>query len=255
MFIDTHTHLDLKQLKSRLDEIILQANQNNVKKFIIPGIESNTITNIEKICSTRENIFFAAGNHPNRIDSFNIDFISRHVNHDKCVAIGECGLDWFRIPKNEDIKLVKAKQIDIFKQQIELSILARKPLILHSRDTDQEMFDTLKPYFGKVTGVIHCYVGSELLLELTKQGFYVGIGGIITYPNNEIVKILKKIPVEKILLETDSPYLTPKPFQNKLNEPKYIKNIFNFLAEQLNFNKKDLESIIEFNTKSLFAIY
>lgn len=255
MFIDTHTHLDLKQLNSRLHDIVKDANENNVKKFIIPGIESTKLKKISQISSIYKDIYFAAGNHPNRLDSFDINQIRQYSHYEKCVAIGECGLDWFRIPKNSDLNEIKNKQIDIFKQQIEISKTTKKPLILHSRDTDQEMFDTLKPYFGKVKGVIHCYVGSELLLELTKQGFYVGIGGIITYPNNNILKILKKIPIEKILLETDSPYLTPKPFQNKLNEPKYIKNIFNFLAEELNFNKNDLESIIEYNTKSLFAIY
>ncbi len=252
MFIDTHTHLDLKQLNHRLHDIVKDANENNVKKFIIPGIESTKLKKISQIASMYKDIYFAAGNHPNRLDSFDINQIRQYSHYEKCVAIGECGLDWFRIPKDADLNEIKTKQIDIFKKQIDIAISVRKPLILHSRDTDQEMYDTLKPYFGKVTGVIHCYVGSELLLELTKHGFYVGLGGIITYPNNNIVKILKNIPLDRIILETDSPYLTPKPFQNKLNEPKYIKNIFEFLATQLNYEKSDLELIIECNTNNLF---
>lgn len=250
MLIDTHIHLDLKNFEKDLDLVIKNAIDNNVSKFIIPAIESNKMSKIIEIVDNFENIYFAAGNHPNRLDSFDIELIKKYAKHEKCVAIGECGLDWYRIPNGSNIEDIKNKQKEIFRKQIELSIEVNKPLILHSRDTDDDMIETLKPYFGKVRGVVHCFVGSKKLLELTNHGFYLGIGGVSTYKNNEIINVLMDIPLDKIVLETDGPYLTPIPFRGKRNEPKYIKNIFNNLEELI--NNKNLEKIIFQNTEELF---
>lgn len=255
MIIDTHIHFDLKQFNKDLDQVIENARVAGIKKFIIPSVESNKTKKIIEIVEKYEDIYFAAGNHPNRLDSFDLEAIRSYLEHPKCVAVGECGLDWYRIPKNSNLNDIKDQQKEMFCKQIELSIEFNKPLILHSRDTDQDMFDTLMKYKGQlVGGVIHCFVGSEKLLELSKEGFYFGLGGVLTYKNNEIDKVLSKLDLDKILLETDGPYLTPVPFRGKRNEPKYIPFILKNLSDKLNIKVEDLEKIIEKNTSNLFKI-
>jgi len=254
MITDTHVHLDLKKFKNDLDKVLKRARNKGVGRFIIPAIESDNMDDIIKISEENKDVFFSTGNHPNYTHKFNLDKTEKYAVHPKCVAIGECGLDWFRIQKGTDIKEVKAKQIAIFEEQIKLSIKYKKPLILHSRDTDDDMVNTLLKYKDKlVGGVIHCYIGSEKLLELEKYNFYFGIGGIVTYKSAvELRKNIKKIPLNKILIETDAPYLSPVPHRKERNEPGFTRNILTELAVLLEIDEKKLEDIITDNTNRLF---
>ena len=182
--IDTHIHLDLKIFNKDLGQVIQNAKKAGVNKFIIPAIESNNMNNILEIVKEYKEVYFASGNHPNRMDSFNEFQIEGLLSHEKCVAVGECGLDWFRIPNGANIEEVKSQQKEYFRRQIELSIKYNKPLILHSRDTDDDMYNVLMEFKGKLAGgVIHCYVGSEKLLKLANEGFYFGLGGVLTFKN------------------------------------------------------------------------
>lgn len=256
MIVDTHIHLDMKQYNKDLEEVINRAKNNGVNKFIIPAVSSLKIEKIKYICEKYDNVYFASGNHPNYTDSYNKENIEKYINHEKCVAIGECGLDWFRIPEGANIKDVKNKQIELFEEQIKMSIKYKKPLILHSRDTDEDMFNTLIKYKNDlIGGVIHCYVGSDKLLELEKYGFYYGIGGVLTYKSaKELRENVKKIPLNKLLLETDGPYLTPIPHRGKRNEPGYTVHILKELSNILDIEEKELEDICYENTKRLFNL-
>jgi len=251
MFIDTHIHLDIPKLKNQIKTVLNSANKVGVRKFIIPAINSNSLTPIVELSETYEEIFFSSGHHPNYLEPFNLDAIKLAALNENCVAIGECGLDWFRIQKGSDIKSVKSRQINIFEQQLKLAESINKPVILHSRNADQEMVDSLSKF--NVRGVLHCYVGSDKLLELIDKDFYFGIGGVLTYKSSAVLKEnVKKIPLNRLLLETDGPYLTPTPFRKLINESKYIPLIFNELAAILELDPAELEFIIEENTNRLF---
>jgi len=254
MIIDTHVHLDTKRFKTDIDEVLKRARNKGINKFIIPAIDSKDMTRLINLTEQHSDIYFATGHHPNRLDNFDFDLIESQVGHKKCVAIGECGLDWFRIPKGADINDIKMAQKEVFEKQIGLSIKYKKPLILHSRDTDDDMVETLMKYKDElVGGVIHCYVGSEKLLELEKYNFYFGIGGVITYKSaTDLRENIKKIPLNKLLIETDAPYLTPEPYRKKRNEPAFTREILTEMSKILEIDEKELELIIEENTNRLF---
>lgn len=254
MITDTHVHLDTKRFKKDIDETIKRAKDKGVTRFIIPAIESDNMEGIIKLAEEYNEIYFSTGNHPNRIDSFDIKEIERYVSHEKCVAIGECGLDWYRIPKGAKIEDVKKKQKEVFEEQIKLSSKYNKPLILHSRETDDDMIETLMKHKDiLVGGVVHCYVGSEKLLELEKYNFYFGIGGVITYSSAvELRENVKKIPFSKLLIETDAPYLTPQKYRGKRNEPSYTREVLSEMSKILGISEPSLEKVIQENTDRLF---
>ena len=254
MIIDTHVHLDTKRFNKDLESVLNRAREKGINKFIIPAIDSKNMKRLIKLSEENDDIYFATGHHPNRLDSFDIKEIEKQISHPKCVAIGECGLDWFRIPKGSKIKDIKKAQKEVFEEQIKLSIKYNKPLILHSRDTDDDMFETLMKYKDDlVGGVIHCYVGSEKLLELEKYNFYYGIGGVVTYKSaTELRENIKKIPFSKLLIETDAPYLSPEPHRKKRNEPSFTRNILTEMSKILGIKEDTLEKVIEENTNRLF---
>ncbi len=254
MITDTHVHLDTKRFKKDIKETISRAKDKGVTKFIIPAIESNNMEGIIKLAEEYDEIYFSTGNHPNRIDSFDIKKVERYVGHEKCVAIGECGLDWYRIPKGAKIDDVKKKQIEIFEEQIKLSSKYKKPLILHSRETDEEMMETLMKHKDiLVGGVVHCYVGSEKLLELEKYNFYFGIGGVVTYKSaTDLRENVKKISLDRLVIETDAPYLTPEPYRKKKNEPSYTPAIIKELSVLIGLPAKEVEEITFKNSERLF---
>lgn len=254
--IDTHIHLDLKQYNKNLDEVINRAFEKGIEKMIIPGVKTKDIDKIIHIVDKYENIYFASGNHPNYLDDFDYSLIKEYASHNKCVSIGECGLDWYRIPNGSNINEIQKKQKEIFRKQIELSIELKKPLILHSRETDDDMVNVLMEY-GKdlYGGVIHCYIGSEKLLELEKYNFYYGIGGVVTYKNAiELRNNLKKVPFHKFILETDGPYLTPQQvkYESKNNEPSFIPYIIKEISNLLKIDYNIIVNKAYNNTNRLF---
>lgn len=256
--IDTHIHFDLKQFNQDLENVISRAKNKGLDKFVIPAVQSDKMEKIIHLVNSYEDIYFASGNHPNYLESFDINTIKKYAIHEKCVAIGECGLDWYRIPNGANINDIKRKQIDIFKQQIELAIDLQKPLILHSRETDDDMLETLLQYKGKLHGgVVHCYVGSEKLLKLLDENFYFGIGGVLTYKTaTDLRTNIKKIPLNRIVLETDGPYLTPFSMKNKskFNEPSYIPFIIKELHELLKINEEQISTFCYNNSLKLFNL-
>lgn len=252
MIIDTHVHLDVKKFSKDVHDVIARAKDRGVGKFIIPAIKSSDMLRILDLVEKYDDIYFASGNHPTSPDDFNIKEIEKLVTHEKCVAVGECGLDYFRVSKNDKQAIYNQKIM--FESQLELACEYKKPLILHSRDTDVDMYKSIYRYKDDlVGGVIHCYVGSKKLLELEKFGFYFGIGGVLTYNSAvELREEVKNISLERLLLETDAPYLTPAPNRNKRNEPAYTSDVLKELSSILKIDVNELETQIEKNTMSLF---
>jgi TatD DNase family protein len=208
-----------------------------------------------EISQKYDEVFFAVGVHPYDIDNFNLDILNKYVSHPKCVAIGECGLDYYRLPKDDGQKqqIIK-KQKEIFIAQIDFAKKKNKPLIIHIRDASNDSKKILIDNdASKVGGVLHCFNASSHLLELADFGFYFGIGGVVTFKNaKQLVQILPQIPKHKLILETDSPYLTPHPYRGTTNEPKYVKDIAIKVAKILNCSIEEIENLTTKNAKKLF---
>ena len=253
MIIDTHCHLDDERYKDDLDEVMSRARQNGVKGFVIPGADIKDLPRAKEIAYRYDDVYFAAGIHPYNLDGFNEKILRDHLEDERCIAVGECGLDYFRIDK-ENASATKEKQKEIFKKQIELSFEYKKPLIVHIRDASQDSLDILKSYGEfKQLGILHCYNASEILLELAENGFYFGIGGVLTFKNaKKLVQIVPKIPLERIVLETDAPYLTPHPHRGERNEPYYTTFVAKKLSELLKLPYDEICSITTDNAKRVF---
>jgi TatD DNase family protein len=252
MIIDTHVHLDHRNFDGDLRETIDRAAASGVGAFVIPGADPQDLNKARAIAYGRENIFFAVGAHPYDIDRFDEKSFAPFIGDAKCVAIGECGLDYFRLPKEAaQAEANKRKQKAVFSRHIEIANERKLPLIVHIRDAAADALEALKK--AKTIGVLHCFTGDETLLELADRGFYFGIGGALTFANAEKLReTTAKIPLDKIVLETDAPYLAPAPHRGKRNESSYLAFVAKKLAEIKNVS---VERIVEETTQNAIALF
>jgi len=257
MIIDTHIHLDDERYDEDLEEVLNRAREGGVKRFIIPGADASTLDKAISIAEKNEDVYFAVGIHPYDKEQFDTLAFESYVNHKKCVAIGECGLDYFRLEGSEEEKeSEKTEQKRVFRAQIELAKKYKKPLIVHIRDAshDSKML-MLEANVKEVEGVLHCFNADEELLSLANEGFYFGIGGVLTFKNaKKLVNVLPKIPQEKLLIETDGPYLTPTPHRGERNEPFYTTFVAQKMSELLNIPVHTIEETTTLNASKLFHI-
>ncbi len=235
--------------------MIQNARSCGVKAFLIPGADPKDLPKAIQLSEKYDEVFFAVGVHPYDCENYNLLLLEKYVTHPKCIAVGECGLDYFRLPKdNEEKKKNIQLQKEVFISQIQFAKKVQKPLIVHIRDASNDSKTILMEYDAKeVSGVLHCFNASEHLLELSNHNFYFGIGGVITFENaKKLIEILPKIAQDKIIIETDGPYLTPHPFRGERNEPKYTNEIAQRIAEILNLSIEDIENLTTSNAKNLF---
>jgi TatD DNase family protein len=257
MIIDTHIHLDDSRYSDDLDEVLDRAREGGVKKFIIPGAHPQTLKRALEIVEANSDIYFALGVHPYDLDSFENFNFEKYIEHEKCIAIGECGLDYYRLEGTQEEKeLEKQKQKEVFVAHIEVAKKYKKPLIVHIRDASRDSKEILLALDAKeVGGVLHCYNADEELLSLADEGFYFGIGGVVTFKNaKKLVNVLPKIPLEKLLLETDGPYLTPMPHRGERNEPFYTTFVAQKISQLLDISLDNIEEITSKNAQKLFAL-
>lgn len=254
MIIDTHCHLDDIRYDDDIQSVIKNALDNKVDKIIIPGADINDLPKAAKIANSNSNIYFAAGVHPYEVDGYDESVMRKFAKDPKCVAIGECGLDYFRLP-DDNVDEYKSKQKDIFISQIKLAIELNLPLIIHIRDANEDSLKILKEYEDKlVGGVLHCFNASPILLELSSK-FYYGIGGVLTFKNaKKLVEILPKIPLNRLLIETDAPYLTPEPHRGKRNEPAFTTFVADKMSDILGMSRDEIEGLTTQNAIRLFRI-
>ncbi len=255
IIIDTHCHLDTSAYYDDVDIIIQNALEKGVKGFLIPGADFNDLPQAVKLCEKYEEVFFAVGIHPYDIEMYDETVLEKYITHPKCIAVGECGLDYYRLPEDEEEKQKEiALQKEVFIAQVKFAKKVKKPLIVHIRDASNDSRTILEEYEAKeVGGVLHCYNASEHLLPLAEHGFYFGIGGVLTFKNaRKLVEVLPKIPKDKLVIETDGPYLTPHPFRGKRNEPAYTTYIAEKIAQILGINQEEVEKITTNNAKALF---
>ena len=248
--IDTHTHIDMIESHTA-DEIIQLAAENNVKKMIIPGVTPDSDNVIFPLIEKYENCFGMLGVHPSEAKLYNEEaeeHIEKMLQHDKITAIGEIGLDYYWDKTFNDI------QQEVFIKQIKLANKHNLPICVHDREAHKDTFDILKEYNKGSDVVLHCYSGSvEFAKECIKKGWYLGLGGVVTFKNAVKMKeTAKEIPLEKIVLETDAPYLTPVPFRGKENQPAYVK----YVAEEISYIKGiPLDEVAEITSQNAERIY
>lgn len=258
MIIDTHAHIDGEQYLDDLDEVIKNAHENGVEGILIPGADINDLPRAQKIAHENENIYFAAGIHPYQCEQYDESILREFLKDEKCIAVGECGLDYFRLPESaEEIEVEKARQQEVFRLHVELAKSVNKPLIVHIREANDDSRRILiENGAAQVGGVLHCYNASEHLLPLAQHGFYFGIGGVLTFKNaKKLIEVLPKIPQEKLLIETDAPYLTPMPYRGKRNEPAYTRFVVEKMAEILKKEINEVENLTTANAKRLFKAF
>ena len=255
MIVDTHTHLDHPKFYEDVDTVIERAKEAGVGRFIIPGADPKDLPRAIELAERYEEVYFAVGVHPYDIDSYDRKLLERYIEHPKCVAVGECGLDYYRLPEDSTEKeAVKKRQKEVFVDQMELASKYDKPLIVHIREASGDAYELLKNYAPERGGVLHCFNASPLLLGL-KERFYYGIGGVLTFRNAKKLKeIVPQIPRDRIVLETDAPYLTPHPYRGKRNEPAYTIYVAQELARLLESDLATIEKQTTQNAKELFRI-
>ena len=248
MFIDTHCHLSVKDYDD-IDKII-KDDLLEVDKIIISGCDYDGIFEALEIANNYDNIFVTIGYHPDQVDvvsDTDLKTLEKLLKNKKVVGIGEIGLDYHY----DDTK--KEKQIELFEKQLELAVKYDMPVVIHSRDATMDTINTLKKY--KVKGIIHAFSGSLETAEIyIKMGFLLGIGGVITFKNSKLYEVVEKIGIENIVLETDSPYLTPHPFRGKQNSSKYIPIIAEKIAEVTNNSIEKVGEITTQNASGLFDL-
>lgn len=250
--IDTHCHFNDEAYFNDLDSVIKKALNNDVKKLIIVGFDNPTIERAIKITNDYECCYLAIGFHPevaNEINEEDLKELEKLIIKNKPIAIGEIGLDYYWVKDNKD------KQKWLFRKQIELAKKYNLPIIIHSRDAISDTLEIVKEFEG-VKGVMHAYSGSlEMAKEFIKRGFYLGIGGVVTFNNAKVLKeVVSNIDLSKILLETDCPYLTPVPFRGKRNESSYIPLIAKKISEIKEISIEEVSNITDENVKTLFNI-
>ena len=250
--IDTHTHLYLDQFDDDFDDMISRSFQTGVKKFIFPSISSKYN---QKMISTikryPENFFLMAGLHPvyvkeNFIEELNI--VKENLRNHNCVAIGEIGLD-----KHWDVSFLKQQKI-AFQSQIDIAVEVDLPIVIHCREAFNDIYEILlKKKSDKLRGVLHCFTGSlEEAKKIIDLNFKIGIGGVVTFKNCGIDKFLDKIDISNIVLETDSPYLSPVPYRGKRNESSYITFVVDKLSEIYGLSYSEIISQTSLNANEVF---
>jgi TatD DNase family protein len=254
--IDTHVHLNFEDYIDDLENVILDAEKAGVSHMIVIGIDEGSSRLAIELSKQYPALYASVGVHPSESENMfemqatSTRFIEEMLKEDKVVAIGECGIDLY----HEDYNLEYQQRV--FKNQIELAKTYQKPLIIHSRSGVRECIDLLKPYQGQVKGVFHCFNGSkEEANEILELGFYIGVNGPITFKNAKDAKdVAIHVPIEKILIETDGPYLSPEPYRGRRNQPANVKYILKTLAQLKNMSEIDVDLITTQNAKTLFLL-
>jgi TatD DNase family protein len=254
MIIDTHAHLTLIQFDHDREQILDRSKKNNVQIIIEVGFNLERSKKAVSFAEKNEFIYSSIGLHPLDVDNISPNFITELTElfniHKKIVGFGEIGLDYSRLSS----PLQKEKQKNIFIQQIECAHVLNLPLIIHCRDAHDDMKKILSDFNRQFQGIIHSFSGDlpDAQFYISK-GFVLGIGGPITYPNAEKLRnVVKDIPLEKIVLETDSPYLPPQAFRGKRNEPSYLTYVVEKISEVKNLSKETVEDITTQTAKKLF---
>jgi len=250
MFIDTHCHIS-KEDYSDIDLLIKENINNNVNKVIVSGCTKKDILETLELVDKYDSLYATIGYHPSEVKITTLDdlvLLEEQLKHKKVVGVGEIGLDYHY--GKEDME----EQKELFRKQLFIAEKYNLPVVIHSRDATQDTISILKEY-PNVKGDIHCFSGSlETARIYLNMGYYLGIGGVVTFKNSNLSGVIKEIGLDHILLETDAPYLTPEPYRGKINSSKYIPNIAEKIANVLDISVEEVEKITLSNANILFDL-
>ena len=251
MYIDTHCHV-LSEYYNNIEVIVKKCIENNVTKIIVSGCDMKSNKEVLELVNKYDIIYGTLGFHPTELEDFKeeyFDFLIENINNKKIVGIGEIGLDYHY--ENTD----KEKQRRIFNKQLEIAEKFNKPVVIHSRNAIQETYDMLSKY--NLKGSIHCFSGSlEMAKLFIRLGYKIGVGGIITFKNaKNIIKVIENIDLSYILLETDSPYLSPEPYRGSKNDPSNIPIIAEKLASLKNVSIAEVARVTTSSAEEEFDFF
>lgn len=255
MFIDTHTHIYLPDFDEDRKEIISECKNSRVNKLLLPNIDKSSITDIIKICEVYKNICYPmVGLHPCYVKDYyedDLDYLKPFIKSINTIAIGEIGIDLYWDKSNLEI------QKRAFITQINWAKEFKLPIVIHARDSYNEIFEVLDQLNDEnLKGVFHCFTSSLKDADriLNYGGFKLGIGGVVTFKNSGLDKVVENIDIKNIVLETDSPYLTPTPFRGTRNKSSYIPIIANKLSDIYEISSEEIGNITSKNAKEIFNI-
>ncbi|SHH83103.1 TatD DNase family protein [Clostridium collagenovorans DSM 3089] len=253
MIFDSHAHYDDESFNEDREEVLKELKENGIIGILNCGASMQGTIDSVKLANKYEFIYAAVGIHPSDaldLTEKNIAKIKEFTKDPKVKAIGEIGLDyyWEENPSHDIQK-------DAFRKQMELAKELKLPVVIHDRDAHGDTLEIMKEY-PEVTGVVHCFSGSvEFARECIKMGYYIGIGGVVTFKNaKKVVEVVEEIPLNRLIVETDAPYMAPTPYRGKRNRSDYIAYVIDKISEIKNLSQNDLESITIKNTKELFKI-
>lgn len=251
--VDSHCHIDDEKFNLDRDNIIDRFEEDNLDFLVDPAIDVKSSTEIIELAKKHKRVYGAVGIHPHEVEDVTDEDIEKIYElsfSDKVVAIGEIGLDYYYDNSPRE------KQKEVLRKQLEIAKKRKLPVIIHTRDSMGDTYDILSEFKGEVVGVMHCYTGSlEMARRFMDLGYYISISGAVTFKNAVNVReMAKNIPLEYLMVETDSPYLTPEPNRGKRNEPKYVYYVAEKIAELKEMEVKDLIYHTNSNARNLFSI-
>ena len=259
--IDTHCHIDEEAFNADREEVIARQQESGVEAMIVPGVNVASIETVLQVCRAHPGYCFPAlGLHPEDVkadwqEQLAIVENAIRAHHNELVAIGEIGLDYYWD------KTFKEEQQEVLRRQLLLARELNLPVILHNREATEDILSIVKEIVNrkssnrKLTGVFHCFNGSrETAQQILDMGFYIGIGGVLTFKNSKLAEKLEGVPLERILLETDAPYMAPVPHRGERNESRFMIHVVERLAQVYNCTIEDIISATTVNAKQLFCI-
>ncbi len=254
MFVDTHAHLFYPNFEEDSDDVIKKAKDSGVDYILVPAVDLDSAKKAIELAERYDFIYAAVGIHPHETKDWTNDLIPQIeelASHEKVKAIGEIGLDYYYDFSPKD------KQIEAFKSQIELAIKLKKPIVVHNRESDKDMMDIIRSYCGtELKAQFHCFNGSlEEARELIKMQHFVSFTGNITFKKaDELRNIVSHLSLESVMIETDSPFMTPEPHRGKRNDPSYVVHIAEKIAEIHHLKKEDVARVTSYNAFRMFGI-
>lgn len=253
MFFDSHAHLDDEKFADDRAEVIARAKENGVTHIVNIGADMESSARSIELTQQYDMIYAAVGVHPHdakKVIASDYDQLAQWTKLDKVVAIGEIGLDYYYDLSPREL------QREVFIRQLDVARQMHMPIVIHDRDAHGETMEILKREGKGLIGVVHCFAGSmEMAVELIKMGWYIGCDGPVTFKNAaKLPQIMQKIPLERLLIETDSPYLTPVPYRGKRNEPAYVRLVAEHIAGLRGISIEEIAKVTTQNVCDLFKI-
>ncbi len=256
MIFETHAHYDDRKFDTDREETILRVHRSGVNPIINVGASIESTGSTLELARKYDFIYAAVGVHPSDIDGLNeesFNWLKEQTKYEKTLAIGEIGLDYYWDKEPE----IQERQRYWFRRQLELARETGLPVIIHSRDAAEDTMDIMRQaHKDGIPGVIHCYSYSkEMALEYVKMGYYIGVGGVVTFKNaRKLVETVEAVPIENILLETDCPYMAPEPHRGSRNDSSNIPFVIDKIASIKGISPEEVEKITEENAKRLFRL-